>query len=207
VLFVPINLSPLNRLKFNQKGFVFEAKQFCVFLYSSKETKYIDLRGQETGHQCNPATVAQDVRFAREFDGNRRFIVDEFLSPKQVQSYFSQKAAKQKRGAMEEEVKEVQEEEDYDSHEEDSAAAEDEAEYSLARSAIVDECQLKHPIVYESVNLCKLYATQKLNKLSIPFLRLICEDLELDCSGITSRRKAPYIEIINNVLKLCSCVS
>ncbi|KAK3734700.1 hypothetical protein QZH41_011292, partial [Actinostola sp. cb2023] len=123
--------------------------------------------GKETGHKLDAATVAQEMRFAKDLAGNRRFQVDEFLTPSQVQSYFSRKASKD-RHSSEEEVVEVAEQE-VDSLD---AAAEEQLAYTQARCTIVDECQLTHPIVYESIDLCHLYATNKVDKLSISALKM-----------------------------------
>ena len=40
--------------------------------------------------------VAQNMRYAKDESGNRLFAVDEFLSPQQVQSFFSRAAVKLK---------------------------------------------------------------------------------------------------------------
>ena len=44
--------------------------------------------GQETGHKLDPASVARDMRFAKEKEGRRQFTVREFLTAQQVQSFF-----------------------------------------------------------------------------------------------------------------------
>ena len=99
--------------------------------------------GQETGHKLDAAAVTRDMRFAKDKGRNRRFPVDDFLTPQQVQSYFSRAAAK---------VKKTQEE----TPEEDITATEDEAAYSLTRQTILDQCLLSHPVTFESFNLCNL---------------------------------------------------
>ena len=42
----------------------------------------------KSGHKADPAQVAKDMGHARHEDGNRRFTVDEFLTPQQIKSYF-----------------------------------------------------------------------------------------------------------------------
>jgi len=81
--------------------------------FSDKHKTFLDEmfnRGKETGHKLDAATVAQEMRFAKDLASNRRFQVDEFLTPSQVQSYFSRKASKD-RHSSEEEVVEVAEQE------------------------------------------------------------------------------------------------
>ena len=178
--------------------------------FSQKQRQYLDemfFRGQETGQKANPSTVAQEMRYVKDFEGKRKFKVDEFLSSSQVQSYFSRKASKVKKVIPAEGHVEIEDEgkEDGDC-EDDEPAADDETAYSQARSSIVNECHLQHPVLYEATNLCELFSKRKLNKLSISYLQLICQDLELDTSGITARRKAPYVELLSNVLRTCSCL-
>ena len=61
--------------------------------------------------------------------------------------------------------------------EEDITAAEDEAAYSSTRADILEKCQLSHPIVYDSFNLCALNASNGFKKLNVNMLRLMCEYL------------------------------
>jgi DNA-binding Xre family transcriptional regulator len=120
------------------------------------------------------------------------------MSATQIKSYFSRKASKLK-NAGDQELLAV------NVHDENTAAAEDESAYYRTRNSVMDECQLEHPITYESINLCQLLANKKMNNLSISLLKSICEELDLDASDITSRRKAPFIERISTVIQSCSC--
>lgn len=163
--------------------------------FTEKQKCYLDEKfsiGQETGHKLDAAAVARDMRFARDKGGNRRFTVDDFLTPQQVQSYFSRVAAK---------LKNTQEE----TPEEDITAAEDEAAYSLTRQTILDQCLLSHPVTFESFNLCNLNASNGFKKLSIAMLRKMCEYFDLDVTHISTARKAPYIELLSCLVHECSC--
>ena len=148
--------------------------------------------GTETGHKIDSATVARDMRYAKDKNGSRRFVIGEFLTPAQVQSYFSRRASKLKNSK--------------DETPEDTDAAEDQAAYSLTRDTIIKDCQLVHPIVFDSFNICNLYASNSFKKLGLPLLRTICDHFDLDVSSVSTRRKAPYIELISNLVKTCSCV-
>ena len=163
--------------------------------FNEKQKKYLEEKfflGQETGHKVEAVTVAQEMRYARDEAGSRRFTLNEFLTPRQVQSFFSRMAAK---------LRNTQEE----VFEEDTTAAEDQATFSSTRTDILEKGQLTHPIVYDSFNLCTLYASDGFKKLSVSMLCLICEYFDLDVCNIPRSRKAPYIELISSLVQTCSC--
>ena len=163
--------------------------------FTEKQKCYLDEKfsiGQETGHNLDAAAVAHDMRLARDKGGNGRFTVDDFLTPQQVQSYFSRAAAK---------LKNIREE----TPEEDITAAEDEAAYSLTRQTVLDQCLLPHLVTFESFNLCNLNASNGSKKLSIAMLRKMCEYFDLDVTHISTARKAPYIELLSCLMHECSC--
>ena len=165
--------------------------------FNEKQKKYLEekfLLGQETGHKAEAVTVAQEMRYARDEGGNRRFTIDEFLTPQQVTSFFSRMAAKLKN--KHEEIVE-----------EDTTAAEDQAAYSSTRTNILENCQLMHPIVYDSFNLCSLNASTGFKRLSVNMLRMMCEYFDLDIANIPRSRKAPYMQLLSNLVQTCSCVS
>jgi len=122
------------------------------------------------------------MRHAKHEDGNRRFTVDEFLTPPQIKSYSSRAAAKLRQGDREDEC--------------DFQATEEQEAYSSTHARVVDECQLIHPITYDTFNLCDVYAIRKLTRLSISMLRLICSHFDMDIGNLSQSRKAPYIELI-----------
>lgn len=84
------------------------------------------------------------------------------------------------------------------------AALEEEA-YPSARTSILEQFELVHPIVYDTLNICTLYATNKLSKLTVAQLRLICSHYNMDVEAQLSRRKAPYINYISDLVGSCSC--
>ena len=144
---------PASAEEFKPQGWALRTSKKAT-RFSERQKSYLDekvLIGQETGHNIDAATVAPNMRYARDESGNRLLAVDEFLSPQQVQSYFSRAAAK---------LKNRQEE----TAEEDVAAVEDQAAYSLTRTTVLENCQLVHPIVYESFNLCTMHAPKEFKK-------------------------------------------
>ena len=82
------------------------------------------------------------------------------------------------------------------------AAAEQDA-YSSARMHILEECRLIHPIL--TYNLCELYARNKLTKLSVPILRIICSHFKMEIDNLPLRLKKPYAECIEELVRSCSC--
>ena len=55
--------------------------------FNAKQKGYLDEKfriGEQSGHKADPAQVAKDMRHAKHEDGNRRFTVDEFLTPQQI---------------------------------------------------------------------------------------------------------------------------
>lgn len=164
------------------------SKKFSRF--NNNQKQYLDdkfILVQETGCKADPENVAQDMRHARNKKGERRFTVDEFLTPQQIKYYFSRKAAKQKKIVA------------------DEVAMEDEAAYSSARESILQECQLKHPITYDTYNICQLHATDRLKKLNFQLLRCICDYFHFDVSQLSLRRKKPYLDLISDLVTSCTC--
>ena len=54
-------------------------------------------------------------------------------------------------------------------------------------------------------NLYQLYATNKLTRFSISFLQDICTYCHLEIDSIPATRKAPYIGLINDLIKSFTC--
>ena len=87
----------------------------------------------------------------------------------------------------------------------DVPAIDEEMAHSSARDKIIQECQLSHPIFYDTCNLCQLYATNKPTRFSISFLQDICTYFHLDIDSLLAIRKAPYIGLIYELIKSCTC--
>ena len=131
------------------------------------------------------------MRRAKNENGERRFAVGEFLSPQQAKSYSSRSAAKIKQVGSVAEI--------------DVPAIDEEMAHSSARDKIIQECQLSHPILYDTYNLCQLYATNKLTRFIISFLQDICTYFQLEIDSLPATRKAPYVGLINELIKPCTC--
>lgn len=164
--------------------------------FSAKQKAYLDKKfkiGEQTGFKADPAQVAQDMRHAKHEDGSRRFTVDEFPAPQKIKFYFSRMAAKLRQGSLEVADKW------------DTRAVVEQDAYSSTRAHILEECQLIHPITYDTYNLCELYARNKLTKLSVPILRIICSHFEMEIDNLPLRLKKPYVKLIEELVSSCSC--
>lgn len=169
------------------------------FTIQQQPKNYLDSKfqiGQQTGSKAEPEQVAKEMRHAKNEDGGRRFSVDKCLTPQQIKSYFSRTAAKvRQRGPGDT----------------DESAIEDQAAYSSTRALVLQECQLIHPITYDSYNICDMCARNKLSKLSISMLRLICSHFDVNTdtlpAGCKAPRKAPYVDLISDLVKSCLCNS
>ncbi|KXJ26035.1 hypothetical protein AC249_AIPGENE6462, partial [Exaiptasia diaphana] len=164
--------------------------------FNDNQKRYLDEKftlGQDTGIKADPEQVAKDMRRAKTEDGKRRFRYDEFLSPQQIKSYFSRSFAKKKAGSMGR------------AENADEKACEDQIHYSSARDHILRECQIAHPIIYDTLNLCQMHEKDKLKKLSVALLRHICMFFEFEVESLSQSRKAPYLALISELVKGCTC--
>lgn len=167
--------------------------------FNENQRSYLDERfelGQSTGIKCDPTQVACDLRHARKLSGERRFSINEFLTPQQIKSYFSRKAAKNKQVTTVDgkEIEDI-----------DVVSVEEQTAYSRARDSIIQEFQLTHPIVYDTHNICHLNEKNKLKDLKVDLLHDICSYLNLNVEGLSLHRKKPYLSLITDLVKSCSC--
>ena len=88
---------------------------------------------------------------------------------------------------------------------EENQNKEDEEAFSELRSEILQEVVLRHPICYDSYNICELIADSKLSKFAIQMLQNICEHFDIPTADIKVKRKAPYIERLISFGKKCTC--
>lgn len=168
--------------------------------FSEAQRRYLESKfkvGQETGLKVDPANVAHDMRYARNQDGARLFSVDEFLTAQQIQSYFSRRASKLRHAH--------QDEPESEQDAEDVMAAEDELAHQNARSVVLQEVALRHPIVFDTFNLCDKHGSGKLRQFSVSMLRSICEHFDIEVENIKARLKEPYVSLLKELLDTCEC--
>ena len=163
--------------------------------FNECQRSYLDLKftiGQETGHKLDPASVAREMRYVKDRDGTRMFEADEFLTETQIRSYFSRRAAKLRHG--------------YEPDSDDEEAVEEETNYNITRSLLVQELGIQHPVTYDQYNLCEMFSSNTLSKLSVKLLQDICANMDIDTESVTTaRRKAPYVALLSEAIQQCSC--
>lgn len=150
--------------------------------------------GQKTGRKLDPVTVSKEMRRAKDSNGNRLFSMNEFLTAQQVQSFFSRLASKRSVDIVDEE------------DEEEKISARHEEALSEMRQEVSTLVALQHPIMHDTYNICELVSKGKLAAtFNVSVLRDICVSLGIDVSNVTVKRKKPYIDKLQEVVKSCTC--
>ena len=167
--------------------------------FTEKQKDYLTSKfriGETTGQKADAASVAKSMMTARDSNGNRIFTSSEFLTSQKVSSFFSRLASKRILS---------EDDEMTESDIEENQNKEDEEALSKLRSEIPQEVALRHPICYDSYNICELIADSKLSKFAIQMLQNICEHFDIPTADIKVKRKAPYIERLISFGKKCTC--
>lgn len=142
-----------------------EAKK--VERFSKNQKSYLQAKfniGQATGRKLDPEFVAKEMRRARATDGERLFLVEEFLSPHQISSFFSRMAAKVRQQPV---------------TDQDVLAVEEQVNFCSARESVLSSLQICHPIVVDQYDICALVKSKAVKKLKVALLQVLCESLEL----------------------------
>lgn len=164
--------------------------------FSDTQKKYLEEKfniGQTTGQKQDPAIVARDMRFAKKIDGSKLFKRDEYLSPQQIQSFFSRLAAKSRRDQAS------------DVSEPDVIAAQEQQMMDATRQGILHQVQLRHPIVYDNLDICALYKGKRLRQLSIAMLSTVCNYFDIATDTFNYKRKADFINALSELVLACDC--
>lgn len=148
--------------------------------------------GEMTGQKADPALVARSTMHAKDINGTRMFHSDDFLTANQIEGFFSRLASKKTLPIEEAEI-EVME------------AARYEADIDTMIFQVVDDLTPRHPIVFDSFNLCELSSNGKLNTLAIPLLREMCCHFGIAVDDIKVRRRKPYIAKLKTLSNKCTC--
>ena len=129
--------------------------------------------------------LSQEMRLALAIDGERLFLVEEFLSPQQMSSFFSHMAANIRQQPVTDQ----------------DVLAVEEVNFCLAR----DSLQLCHPIVVDQYDICALVNSKAVEKLQVVLLQVLCESLKLQVPSPQVRRKAPYVALLQKFVNSCYC--
>jgi len=163
--------------------------------FNEAQRSYLEAKfniGQSTRKKLDPDVVAKEMRRARGPNGDRLFVVTEFLSAQQISSFFSRLAAKARQ-------KEVQ------VTEQDALAVEEEVNFFTARDRVLSSLHVTHPIVVDQYDLCALVKSKEIKKLKVGLLQVLCESLDLQSPIPPVRRKAPYVSLLQGLVESCSC--
>ena len=101
--------------------------------FNEAQRSYLEAKfniGQSTGKKLDPDVVAKEMRRARGPNGDRLFVVTEFLSAQQISPFFSRLAAKARQ-------KEVQ------VTEQDALAVEEEVNFFTARDRVLSSLHVR----------------------------------------------------------------
>ena len=171
---------------------------------TKNQKKYLTdifLLGEQTRQKADPDDVSKSMRKAWDTDGSSLFKSDEYLTSKQIKSFFSRLSSKK---SVPEASSNDDDDEDDNDNDDDLSS---EKEYHRIRDEILNEISLNHPIIYDSYNICDMAATSKLPKFSIAMLQVICRYFELDISSVKQKRKKPYVDMLVNLVQSCTCNS
>ena len=139
--------------------------------------------GEETGRKPNPASVARAMITAKDAHSSRLFTSGDFLTANQVAGFFScltsKKALAEDPDATESATEEA---------EEDIGAATVEADLQEMTNAVVDDLLPKHPLIYDSHNLCELASKGKFTTFAVSVLREMCCSLGINVEDIHVKR-------------------
>ena len=157
-------------------------------------------RGEETGRKVDPASVARAMMTAKDAHGSRLFTRGDFLTSNQVAGFFSRLASKKALAEDPDATESVTEK-----AEEDIGAATVEADFQEMMTAVVDDLLPKHPLIYDSHNLCELASQGKFTTFAVSVLREMCYSFGIDVEDIHVKRRKPYADRLQSLCDACTC--
>lgn len=154
------------------------------------------------GNKEDPATVAREMRVARDESGKLCFAAEEWRTARQIASYFSRLAATQRQQKA---PGEPLVEQDEVISEEDLQAWETERQLQELQTAVNEEVNLKHPIEYNGHDICGLTKRGMLkSKSKVAQLKEICALIGIEIEG-PAGRKDSYLKPVEDLVQTCSC--
>lgn len=132
-----------------------------------------------------------------------RFKPAEWRTARQISSFFSRLAAKQRKKPSDQ-AKEPDEEVQTDNDEDEEDWEREEA-LALMRQSVYDDINLSHPLKYRGEDICDLQRRGKLHsKFKLKDLEDICQHFDLSVEG-PKNRKASFVSSISMLVQSCSC--
>ena len=161
--------------------------------FNEQQKAYLDAKfaiGQTTGKKLDSDVVAREMRHALVPDGVCLSKVSEFLTPQQIASYFSRRAAK----IRQQPANDV----DIRASEEDNFARARETAMAIT---------LQHPITYDQYDIYSMTKDGSLERLKHSMLQNICQKLELEVPPKPARHKRIYLDLLERAVANCTCHS
>ncbi|KAK2552712.1 hypothetical protein P5673_026111 [Acropora cervicornis] len=149
--------------KVSEKGWAL-AQQKSKSKFSDRQKAYLTKKfeeGERSGKKLKADEVAQDMRRVRDEVGRRVFTIEEFLTSKQVASFFSRLAAKKRSVTTS-----------------DNEAIEAEEIRKETHGPMIRALD-SHPLICEDVVLCEM-SREKLHRFKLDKLKAICSHFGID---------------------------
>ena len=163
-----------------------------AYRFNKEQKAYLDAKfaiGQTTGKKLDGDIVAREMRRALGPDGVCLFKVSEFLTPQQISSYFSRRAAKIRQQVP---------------NDADVRASEEADNFARARETVI-AITLQHPITFDQYDICTMAKDGSLERLKLSMLQSICQKLELEVPPKPIRRKRVYLDLLEKAMINCTC--
>ena len=72
-------------------------------------------------------------------------------------------------------------------------------------NVVVDDLLPKHPLIYDSYNLCELFSKGKFTTFAASVLREMCCSFGIDVEDIHVKRRKPYTDRLQSLCDACTC--
>ncbi|CAB4000825.1 RNA-directed DNA polymerase from transposon X-element, partial [Paramuricea clavata] len=153
--------------------------------------------GEQTGQKADPVSVSRTMKRARLSSGEPMFTATEYLTAQQIASFYSRETAKRRKAAAGFST----------TSQKDKQEVSTEELIQDLHFKVLNAVSSRHPIMYDTYNLCDYASRNKLDRFSILVLQDICSFFELDTSGIKGKRKIkkPYVDLVLNFVEKCTC--
>jgi Arf-GAP/Rho-GAP domain/ANK repeat/PH domain-containing protein 3 len=166
--------------------------------FPQKVKEYLTARfliGEKTGCKADPNQVEKDMRTSRNPSNERKFNCKEWLTKTQIKGFFSRLAASRRKEnglvGMSLEC------------EEDVECLVRDSERQELIESITHELGLKHPITFDTYDLCEYYHSKKLSNFNVPMLKNILCHLEVNFKS--KDKKQILVDKLKNVISQCEC--
>ena len=172
--------------KVSEKGWVL-AQQKSKSQFSDRQKAYLTKKfeeGERSGKKLKADEVAQDMRRVRDEMGRRALTIEEFLTSKQVASFFSRLAAKKSSVTTS-----------------DNEAIEAE-EIRKETHRLLIRVLHSHPLICEDVVLCEM-SREKLHRFKLDKLKAICSHFGIDTQF--SKKNIHNVDKLLEYMQRCDC--